>query len=126
MLKNRLDLRPEDQALLGLGVIKRLDSQTITRHEQLPLASVPDGKPEHASELVHAVLTKLLIQMDDDFAIAGRGEPVTLLLETVRQLAVVIDLTVGHQENGMVLVGQGLLAAHRVNDAQTAHPERRI
>ena len=61
--------------------------------------------------------------MDDDLAVAAGAEGVAGGLELGAQLAVVVDLAVVDEPDGLVLVGDGLVAAGAVDDAQAAVAE---
>ena len=65
----------------------------------------------------------LLVGVDDDLGVAVRAEGVAGGLELGAQLAVVVDLAVVDEPDGLVLVGDGLVAALAVDDAQAAVAE---
>src|SRR5215467_13020378 len=67
--KNSLDLGSENDRLVGLGVVQRLDSDPVACEKQGLLAVVPNRKRKHSSQPLDAGLPQLLIQMDDNFGV---------------------------------------------------------
>jgi len=58
-------------------IIKRLDPDPVPGHQQYFVAVIPNGKGEHAPQLVEAALPELLIGVDDDLRIRIRPEHMT-------------------------------------------------
>ncbi len=71
-----------------------------------------------------AVLSVLLVEMDDGLGVAVRGESVPPRLELVAELAVVVDLPVENDDHRAVLVGDRLIARLEVDHAQALNAER--
>src|SRR5712692_5515395 len=61
--------------------------------------------------------------MNDDFCVAASLEPMAFLFEFRMKLLKVINLTVHDHPNGFVLVGDGLMPACHIDDAESAHPK---
>src|SRR5262249_2995921 len=85
--------------------------------------AVPQRDREHAPQVLDEVGSVLLVEMDNDLGVGIRGEPVSPRLETGPQIPVVVDLAVEHDPDRAVLVGQRLMTADQVDDAEAAHPE---
>src|SRR5882672_5316557 len=62
--------RSEQQCLAVVVIVERLDSQPVSRNEEAPSGPVPNRERKHATEVLNAVLSILLIQMDNGFSIA--------------------------------------------------------
>ena len=71
MLKNRFNLRAEDQPPARLRKVQGFDSETVTGKEKAPTGSVPHSQAKHPAQVLHAFITEVLIKMDDHFGIAG-------------------------------------------------------
>src|SRR5579871_2564936 len=71
-----LDLGREQQRTTDLGVVDRLDAKPIAGDRQSPLRVVPDREREHAVEAQQAVEAPLRERVQQNFAVAGRIEPV--------------------------------------------------
>src|ERR1700737_3440725 len=74
--------------------------------------------------MVYAIVTMLLVQMQNGFAIRFGFESMPESAELLAQLAVVINLAVRHKPQRTVRVREGLMAASEVDDRQPAHADR--
>ena len=72
--EQRLDLRAEQQRVGQRGEVQRLDADPVARQQQAPAAAVPQGEGEHAAQVVDAVGAVLLVQVQDDLAVARASE----------------------------------------------------
>src|SRR5437763_15242176 len=75
--KQDLDLRPKQKSVYGGAVIQWLDSEAIAGCEQAFSLCVPNRKRKHSAKMLDAILSVLLVEMDDAFSIAMRAVPVT-------------------------------------------------
>ena len=118
-----LDLRSEGEADVsaGSGVVEGLLPHPVAGQEQF--LAVPEREGEHADEAVQALLTPLLVGVDDDFGVGLGSEPVAGL-QLLAQLFVVEDHPIENQRDGAVLVGHGLLAGFQVDDLEAPVPQR--
>src|SRR5207253_2869445 len=105
VLKQGLDLGTEDELVLGEGEVERLDADAIAYQQQLSAAAIPESEGEHAAEVVDAVGSVFLVQVEDDLGVAPGPEAVALRLEGRAVLCVVVDLAVVDKPDGLVLVG---------------------
>src|SRR5674536_397038 len=130
VLEERLDLAGEQQPAgpRRARVVERLDAEVIAVQDELAvaLAKVGHGKRPHAVEACGAPRAPLLVGVDDDFAVAPGAERVAGRDELVAQLAVVVDLAVVDEPDGVVLVGDGLMAPGAVDDAEPAVAEAHV
>src|SRR5512140_440886 len=62
--------------------------------------------------------SKLFVKMKRDFAVGPRAEMVAARLKLAADAFEVVEFAVGDKANGFVLVGDGLVAAGQVDDAQ--------
>ena len=91
---DRFQLRAKNEpAWLG-HVVERLDPHPVTRQQQGPLLTVPDGESEHAVEALDEAVTPLLVAVHDDLGVAARPKPVTTGDQLVTKLGMVVDLAV--------------------------------
>src|SRR5665648_782145 len=94
--------------------------------------SLPSPLRRSATAKAHMPLKRaaqaapLLVGVDDDFAVAAGAERVAGGDELVAQLAVVVDLAVVDEPDGVVLVGDGLVAPGAVDDAEPAVAEAHV
>ena len=98
-------------------VVQRLDSQSVTRDEELLLSSVPDRECKHSPEMLDAVCTILFIQVHDRFGVAVRSIDVPTRDELFAQREVVVDLSVVDDPEITVFIRDGLVARGKVHDA---------
>jgi hypothetical protein len=68
--KHGFDFGTEQEPLGRQLVVQRLDAQTVAGDEQRFRISVPDGKGEHAAQVLYAVGAILFEKVDDGFGIA--------------------------------------------------------
>ena len=122
--KNRLQLRRESDPVLGLGVVKRFDSQAIARQHEALLPDVPDGEGEHAPQVIDAAWAVVLVQMNDGLGVALGAEPMAVSHQLAMQFLVVVDLAVEDDPHGPVFVEHRLLSAFEIDDAEAPHAER--
>src|SRR5215831_21062109 len=104
--------------------VERLDAETVTCEQQPPPGLVPNGKREHAVEVVDAVVAPLLVGVHDGFGVGTRAVGVTAGFELASDERVVVDLAVEDHPDVAALVGQGLLAVPEIHDAQASMAER--
>ncbi len=132
VLQQGLDLAGEEQAaaLRGPCVVERLDTEVVAVQHELAAAPVltgaahvGDGERPHAVEARGAGRAPLLVGVDDDLGVAVRAERVAGGLKLSAQLAIVVDLAVIDEPDGLVLVGHGLMATLTVDDAETTMAE---
>src|SRR5262245_9157296 len=64
--KQRLHLRGEIQRLVVKSVEERLDAEAITGGEERAVALVPDDECELSTQVVEALRTKILVQVEGD------------------------------------------------------------
>ncbi len=107
-----------------MRVVHGLDAERIARDDETTRTSVPERHPEHPLEALEEVLPVLLVEVNDDFGIAVRGEPMALADQFVAQLLEVVDLSVADDDAAAVLVRNWLVTASDVDDRQPPHTER--
>ena len=83
MGEQRLDLRSEQETVARRRVEEGTHAQPVAREKQLLLLDVPDGKSPLAVEPIDAILSFLLIQMQDDFGVARGLENGAFTLQRV-------------------------------------------
>src|SRR5258708_15142 len=91
--------------------------------KQLLLLHVPDGKGEHAAQMLDAVSSVLFVQVDNGFRVAVSTVMMTTGLELLAECAVVIDLPVENDPQSSILVTDGLVAGREVDNAEAAHAQ---
>src|SRR5206468_11903650 len=69
--ENRLDLAGEQQRRFRLGPVERLDAEPISRREQRPARTIPDGEGEHSIESIEAPRAPLLVSREYDLGVSG-------------------------------------------------------
>ena len=113
-----LGLRAEDETILDPGVVERLDPHPVPSHEETAAGVVPDGKGEHAVQVVDAGIAMLLVEVQDDLRVGTGPEAVSGLLEAGAVLFVIVDLTVVGDPDRPVLIGHWLGTAIKIDDAE--------
>ena len=116
-----LDLAAKQQlAGFVLVIIERLDAKMVARAEQRFVLAVPDGKSEHAAQLLQHLLAPLLVPVQQNFGVGPGGEGVPGAHQFGGQLLEVVDLAVKDDGEVLVLIEHGLFAALQVNDGKAA------
>ena len=103
-----------------LVIIERLDAKMVARAEQRFVLAVPDGKSEHAAQLLQHLLAPLLVPVQQNFGVGPGGEGVPGAHQFGGQLLEVVDLAVKDDGEVLVLIEHGLFAALQVNDGKAA------
>src|SRR5579884_1451585 len=119
------ELRGKGEDARALRVVEWLDAEPVPREQERLPRGVPQREREHAPQPAHAPRAVLLVEVDDDLRIAGGREAVAPREQVPPQLPVVEDLAVVHDPDRPVLVGDRLVAACEVDDAQPAAAQPR-
>ena len=122
-LEDRLDLRSEEEPAADDRPVKGLDAQAIAREQKPPLRRVPDREREHAAEAMHAVVSPLLVGVNDGLGVGASAIDVAGRLEPGAQVRVVVDLAIEGDPDGAGFVRQRLLSAGQVDNAESAVTE---
>ena len=126
--RQRAQLRRELEAVVLDAVVERLDPVAVAREHEPALASVPDRDREHAAQPLRERQAPLLVRVRDHLGVAVRAEAVAGARELVRELRVVVDLAVLHDDDASVLVRDRLVAGVEVDDreAPRGEPDRAV
>src|SRR6266487_7131110 len=73
--------------------------------------------------MLYAIITVLFIGMNNGFRVAICTEVMPAFLEFFLKLTIVIDFAIEDDQDALIFVEDGLLAASHVNDRKTAHTE---
>src|SRR3981081_125499 len=104
-------------------VVQRLLAQPIARQEQFAVRFVVNGEGEHAAQLLNAVGSHLLIEVNNNFGIRLRVEAMTAALEFSAEFGKIIDFPVVDNPRTPVFVKHRLMTAGKVNNAEAPHSE---
>ena len=74
------NLRAKSQPTIGQSVVDELDAHGIAGHDQALVRRIPDGKPEHAVEMIEDIRAPFLVAVDDHFGVGVGSEFVTQVL----------------------------------------------
>src|SRR5262249_15800738 len=121
--KDRLDFRTKEQCPARLRIEERPHAQPVSPEEERPLLCVPDGDDKLAIESLEAAGSELLVQVQDDFRISVRREPMAACLQVPSQLDVIEHFAVEDDPQGPVFVGDRLLTGMQIDDAQPCAAE---
>src|SRR5207302_974460 len=97
--EERLDFGSEQQQRPRGRPVERLDTQAIANEQQPTPRRVPEGEREHAAQVADAVVTPLLVRVDDCFRIAARFVLVAACFQVASNLGVVVNLAVVRDPN---------------------------
>ncbi len=98
----------------------------VAGEEEAAAAAVEDGQGEHAVEAADAILTVLLVGVQQHLGVGAGVEAVAQLFELGAQLAEVVDLAVVDDPEGLVLVVDGLTPGLEVDDGEAPVPHGHI
>jgi hypothetical protein len=125
--EQRVELRREGEALGTVRPVQRLLAEAVAPEVDLAGARVEDREGEHAPELVHAVDSLLLVQVQDDLGVAGRDEAVPARRQLLAQTVVAVELAVADEGDVPLFVQHGLVALRReIHDRESAVPEEEV
>src|SRR5437016_1425759 len=126
MLENRFNLGAKNQPAAGLRVIQRFNSEAVTRQQELSIAFIPQGKSKHPAQMLNALLTELLIEMDDYFRVARGRQNMPPAFQLSSQQLVIINFAVEDSHDGPVFVADWLLPSIQIDDAKPPHSHRKV
>ena len=109
--KQRLDLRTKGKRRVGLAIVERLDSYSIPSQEQRPLVRIPNREGKHSAEMLEALNTMFLVQVDDYLCISSGSKGMASLEQALTQFREVVDLAVKDNPHASILI------AHRLRPA---------
>src|SRR6266702_2399141 len=113
----RLDLAGEIEDSIHLGVIKRLDPESIACTEERLLRLDPDGEGKHSPEVLDAIGAPLLVCTQRHLCVGCGPKPG--ITQFRAEFDVVVDLTVV-RDPVTRLVPHRLVSGGKVDDRQTA------
>ena len=124
-LQQRFEFAGEGDAAGGDSINERLLSHAVSREEQLPMTVVPDREGEHAAQMLDAVVTPLLVGVNDALGVARRAEAMAECFELRLQFAVVVDLAIECDPHRTVFIRERLMSAREIDDREPPVPECR-
>ncbi len=105
MNQQRLEFRSKQkQSVIQQGVIKRLDSQMITRHEQRLPVTIPYTKSKHAVKTFYTMLTPFFPGMHNHFRITMRAKLMSQSCQLICEFPEIIDFTIKYNDNTAILI----------------------
>ena len=113
----------EEEPVALPGPVEGGDAEAISGEGDLVAGLVIEGDGELATELAEDVLATFLPEVGDEFGVAVGDEVVAALEEFGALFAVVEEFSIEDNGDGVVFVGDGLLAIGEANDAETAGGE---
>jgi hypothetical protein len=87
------------------------------------MTGIPDSEAEHTSQEIHTAYPMVFVQVDDDFDIRIGPETMPDGLQVSTQFLVVVDLSIAHNRDRAIFIGNGLIPGLQVDDAQSAEAE---
>src|SRR5688500_6554649 len=122
MSENRLWLRGVDQFSVEDAVIKRFFSKAVAGEDQPFPARVPKRDREHSVDVIDECIAVLFIEMRNNFCVSLRSELVATFFKVGADLAIVIQLTILHRDDGAVLTKNRLIAGLQIDNRKPPHP----
>src|SRR6185437_10170809 len=93
----------------------------VAHEQQLTPGPIPDGVGKHTAEFRDARNPLFFVEMNQGFGIAVRGKAMTLRDELAAQILIIVDFAVKNDPDRAVFVGNRLVSAREIDDAQPAH-----
>jgi hypothetical protein len=87
------------------------------------MTGIPDSEAEHTPQEIHTAHPMVLVQVDDDLDIRIGPETMASGLEVSTQFLIVVDLSIAHNRDSAIFIGNRLIAGLQVDDAQSAKAE---
>ncbi len=113
-----LQFRGKPQRTAVVEIVQRFDAHPVARHEQAASFRVPNGEGKHPAELLDALGTLVLVQMNNDFRVGLRAKYVAPLDQPLPKLVEVVNLAIEHNPDRIVLIREGLASRAQVNDGE--------
>ena len=85
-----------------------------------------DGKREHPSQMLHTFRAPFLIRVNNGFGIRPSLEDMAAFPQLLEECREVVNLTVEDDPHSVIFVGQRLVAAGHVNNAQSAKAKSHV
>ncbi len=123
MRQHRFDFRSEQKPLRRQFVVQRLDAQPVACDEERFRIAIPDGKSEHAAQVLYAICTVFFVEMDDGLGIAVRAIAVAARDELLAQREMVVDFAIKHDPQRAVFVRNRLMTARNIDNAEPPHSD---
>src|SRR5690349_5561753 len=124
MSDERLQFRGENEcSIIEKRIVKRLDTEPVSRQEQDLAVAIPYRKCEHATKALNALFSPLFPSMHDNFRIAMCSEGMAGRCEFFGQFVEVIDLPVENHHHTAVFIKKRLLPAGNIHDGKPPMPE---
>ena len=98
MAKQCLHLRGKQETARQRQVIERLDTDAVPRQKQRPGGAIIDGERKHPIQCSEGVCTVGLIGVQQDLRVRSRLKSVSVLLKRGTDLAIIVDLSIEHQD----------------------------
>src|SRR5262249_38753608 len=118
-----LDLGSKIERALKDRVVKRFDSRAVASGEEELVLLVPYNKSELAAQLLQALRSLFFVKVQRDLAVGASSEPVAAFFQLLADFLEAVKLGVDDAVDGLVLVGDGLVASTKVDDAQARVPQ---
>jgi hypothetical protein len=115
-----LNLRSEEDEVALARPKQGADANAIPREDDFATREVNQRKGKLTFEIGKQVLTVLLIEMDNDFAVTMRAKHMPLGLEVRPALGKVEQLSVADNRDTAIFVQDRLLTVLKAHDAQSA------
>jgi len=116
--EERLCLGGEVLRTVVLSVEQRLHPEAVARREEPLIAGIPDDERKLATQVMQALGTEVLVEMQCHLAVGPGAEAVAPRLEASANPLEVVELTVMHDDDRAVLVRDRLIARREVDDRQ--------
>src|SRR5262249_39030325 len=84
---------------------------------------IVQGEGEHAAQVLKAADAMFLVQVNDGLGVRSRPKTMAAPLQARHQLAEVVDLAVGDDDHGALLVPDGLGATAHIDDGEPPHSQ---
>jgi hypothetical protein len=116
-LQEPLEFTGKAESALFESVVERFFAHAIAGKHEMIQACVPDGERKHATQMPHKVQTVLFVEVHDDLGVPFCAELVTGRKKLPAEFAVIVNLAIKHDLNGLIFVAQWLSTAPHVDDA---------
>ena len=101
------------------GVEERLDAESVTRREESLILLIPQRESELAAQLMQAVRSEILVQMERDLAVGAGAQAVAARLELTLDSLIVVELPVHDDMSSLILAGDRLITGTKIDDAES-------
>ena len=122
-LEDGLHLGGEEKPTGLAADVQWLFADAVAAQDEPFAVCVPQSESKHPAQPAEEIESLFLVEVNNDLGVRSCAEAVPFGFELLTKGREVIDFAVQDNPQGFVFIGDGLMAARNVNDAEAAYAE---